>query len=543
MPPQPDFAYDVFLSHASEDKPWCEMLAGRLRDEGVRGWFDAWALRPGDHVLARINEGLQQSRKTVAVWSPNYFRDNKVWTLTEGFSQQHPDLLARDRPLIPLLYKECDVLPTFRSLLHIDFRNRDDFELRFRQLIEALDLPRNTFARAEELVFREHEIDLARRGRLGQTPEKRFADEVATLYRLLGFEVQRDVQLSGVQLEMLIEQKLGGVPFQIVVECRDTRLTAAECDQILAQQHRVQRQFPMHRWIAVSSQGFTAEARVTLENTDVICRTYAELLSELVPLKQYAEGVITEFEAWVTENWHGEDWFIRPDLLIDVTYEKRPALAHIARWLGDSRANLLTILGDLGTGKSTLARFLAYSLAKSFCADPLRHPAPVLIPLKEVRKEVSLEGIIIGHFSRRGLSGVILPRFEHLVRLGKVVLLFDAFDEMADRVRWEITHSNFRELRRAAEGNGKVVLTCRTHYFKDRNEQARLIGAGPRLSEIETELYRELRQQSGAEVAYLQEFDDNQIQAYIAKARSSTATEDWEKIQHIYNLKELAQRP
>ena len=170
MPPQPDFDYDVFLSHASEDKPWCAMLAGRLRDEGVRVWFDAWALRHGDHVLARINEGLQQSRKTVAVWSPNYFRDNKVWTLTEGFSQQHPDLLARDRPLIPLLCKECDVLPTFRSLLHIDFRNPDDFELRFRQLIEALDLPRNTFARAEEVVFREYEIDLARRGRSGPDP-------------------------------------------------------------------------------------------------------------------------------------------------------------------------------------------------------------------------------------------------------------------------------------------------------------------------------------------------------------------------------------
>src|SRR5215831_18759881 len=28
--------YDAFLSHASEDKPWCERLAERLRDEGVR---------------------------------------------------------------------------------------------------------------------------------------------------------------------------------------------------------------------------------------------------------------------------------------------------------------------------------------------------------------------------------------------------------------------------------------------------------------------------------------------------------------------------
>jgi predicted NACHT family NTPase len=116
---------------------------------------------------------------------------------------------------------------------------------------------------------------------------------------------------------------------------------------------------------------------------------------------------------------------------------------------------------------------------------------------------------------------------------------------MADRVRWEVTKSNFTELRRAADfgGAGKVILTCRTHYFKDRNEQVKLIGQGPRLSEIETELYRELRQQSNAEVVYLQEFDDEQIQAYLHKARPQTAAEDWQKIQSIYNLKELAQRP
>jgi len=41
----------------------------------------------------------------------------------------------------------------------------------------------------------------------------------------------------------------------------------------------------------------------------------------------------------------------------------------------------------------------------------------------------------------------------------------------------------------------------------------------------------------------LQEFDDGQIQEYLRKARPKTAAEDWQKIQAIYNLKELAQRP
>jgi hypothetical protein len=58
--------YDAFLSHASEDKAWCERLAERLRDEGVRVWFDGWELQPGDHLLVRVNDGLRRSRKLIA---------------------------------------------------------------------------------------------------------------------------------------------------------------------------------------------------------------------------------------------------------------------------------------------------------------------------------------------------------------------------------------------------------------------------------------------------------------------------------------------
>jgi uncharacterized protein YjbI with pentapeptide repeats len=344
------------------------------------------------------------------------------------------------------------------------------------------------------------------------------------------------------QIDLQIQQRTGGMLTQAIVECKDKRITSTERDQILAQQVIAQRKLPAYRWVAVSSQGFAADTRVALEDAGVACTTYPELLTELVPLSSYVEHLINDYEQQVNERWQGKDWFIRPHVVTDVTYEKQTGVAHFAKWLGEARSNFLVVLGDLGTGKSTLASFLAYNLARSFRDDPLRHPAPVLIPLKEVRKEVSLSGIIAKHFADRNLS-LAFPRFEHLVRLGKIVLFFDAFDEMADRVRWEVTRSNFHELRRAVEQSGKVILTCRTHYFKDRNEQVKLIGQGPRLSEIETDLYRELKQQSGAEVVYLQEFDDKQIQDYLRKARAKTFSEDWQKIHDIYNLHELAQRP
>src|SRR6266481_164671 len=91
--------WDVFLSHASEDGDWTERLAAGLRNAGVKVWLDRWRIKPGDHLGVRIDDGLEKSRKLAAVWTPEYFADHKVWTLAESYSQQHPDLLARERPL------------------------------------------------------------------------------------------------------------------------------------------------------------------------------------------------------------------------------------------------------------------------------------------------------------------------------------------------------------------------------------------------------------------------------------------------------------
>ncbi|MGH9802458.1 MAG: TIR domain-containing protein, partial [Blastocatellia bacterium] len=457
----------------TEDREWATMLAERLRSSGVRVWFDIWELQPGDHIK-RLNDSLKHSRKVVAVWTPNYFRDDKVWTLAESYAKQDKDLLARERPLIPVLRQDCDIEPLFRPLIYLDCQNDDDFELRFRQLIEAIDQPRRQFQYPDreggDFDFREHELSKAELGRRSYKKGKRFEDEVAALYRVLGFEVTADTELSGVQIDLMIRQKSGGLITEAIVECKDKRVTSDERNQIITQQAIAQKKLPRHRWIAVSSQGFAPDTRVALEETGVDCVTYAELLRELIPLDNYADGLIADYEKHAEEKWEGEDWFIRPDLVTDITYERLPALEHIGKWLGEERRNQLVILGDLGTGKTTLASFLAYNLARSFRDDPLRHPAPVLIPLKDVRKELALESIVISHFSQRGLRDINFTRFEHLVRLGKIIILFDAFDEMADRNRWDVTQSNFRELSRAADLQGKVVLTCRTHYFKDRTE-------------------------------------------------------------------------
>ena len=57
-----DFKYDVFLSHNTKDKPRVLKLGERLKKEGLRVWFDAWNVRPGDLISLKVDEGLDESR-------------------------------------------------------------------------------------------------------------------------------------------------------------------------------------------------------------------------------------------------------------------------------------------------------------------------------------------------------------------------------------------------------------------------------------------------------------------------------------------------
>src|SRR5262249_12565279 len=167
-------------------------------------------IQPGDHLEARINDGLERSRKLVALFSKSYFREDKHWTLAEGYSAQHADVLSRERPLIPVLIEDCVVKPTLRSLVHVDFRPPADFELRFRQLVQAIDLPPRQVREPDADPFSlERDRFRADRGRAAHFRGKRFEDEVAALYHLLDFEVTQDTEIAGVQIDLRIRRDDG----------------------------------------------------------------------------------------------------------------------------------------------------------------------------------------------------------------------------------------------------------------------------------------------------------------------------------------------
>lgn len=93
------FKYDVFLSHSEKDKPIVRDVAERLRKDGLLVWLDEWVLKPGDHVQAKIEEGLEQSRVLVLCMSANAFSSD--WAQLEAGTFRFRDPMNRERRFIP----------------------------------------------------------------------------------------------------------------------------------------------------------------------------------------------------------------------------------------------------------------------------------------------------------------------------------------------------------------------------------------------------------------------------------------------------------
>lgn len=71
--------YDVFISHASEDKDEVvRPLATALRNEGLSVWYDEFELRIGDSLRRKIDKGLATSKFGLIVLSEMFFK--KGWT-------------------------------------------------------------------------------------------------------------------------------------------------------------------------------------------------------------------------------------------------------------------------------------------------------------------------------------------------------------------------------------------------------------------------------------------------------------------------------
>jgi small GTP-binding protein len=132
------FTFDVFLSHSSKDTAVVRAIAERLKKDGLRVWLDDWEIRPGDHVQAKIEEGLEHSRVLVLCMSANAFGAD--WVHLEAGVFRFRDPLNKERRFIPLRLDEAPIKGSLAQFLYINWL-AGEREQEYAKLLEACRLP------------------------------------------------------------------------------------------------------------------------------------------------------------------------------------------------------------------------------------------------------------------------------------------------------------------------------------------------------------------------------------------------------------------
>ncbi|MFI1732609.1 TIR domain-containing protein [Streptomyces acidicola] len=167
------------------------------------------------------------------------------------------------------------------------------------------------------------------------------------------------------------------------------------------------------------------------------------------------------------------------------------------RLLDSDQGRFLLLLGDFGHGKT----FALRELARRVPAE-LPHLVPLLVELNALDRAYSFEGLVAAHLAAHGVDNIDLRAFRYMLQQGRIVLLFDGFDELVTQVSYDRAAERLQVLLDSAVDNAKIVVSSRTQHFRSQGQV--LTALGERVG-----LLPQRR------VLAVQEFTPQQIRAYL----------------------------
>ncbi|MCC3427482.1 MAG: NACHT domain-containing protein [Microcoleus sp. PH2017_01_SCD_O_A] len=212
---------------------------------------------------------------------------------------------------------------------------------------------------------------------------------------------------------------------------------------------------------------------------------------------------------------------------------------YIDLWMDDPAKEHISVLGEFGTGKTWFAFHYAWTTLQRYKQakerGTQRPRLPLIITLRDYAKALNVENVLAGFFFTEHNIRLNSEVFDQLNRMGKLLLIFDGFDEMAAKCDRQQTINNFWELAKVIVPGAKVILTCRTEHFPEAKEGRALLNA--ELKASTANLSGETPQ---FEVLELAAFDDEQIRQVLSHQA------DAETVAQVMNnphLLDLARRP
>jgi WD40 repeat protein len=217
---------------------------------------------------------------------------------------------------------------------------------------------------------------------------------------------------------------------------------------------------------------------------------------------------------------------------------------YIKQWLSDDSKEHVSILGEFGTGKTWFSFHYAWDCLQAYKEakeQGLERPRlPLVIALRDYNKALKVESVLSDLFFNKHDIRLNSSVFDCLNQMGKLVIIFDGFDEMADKVDRQKMINNFWELARVVCPGSKVILTSRTEHFPHDRESRQLLNA-----ELESSTAKLKWESPRFELLELAKFNEAQIRRVLTleAEEKGLSIDIVEKVMVRAELLDLARRP
>jgi WD40 repeat protein len=229
-------------------------------------------------------------------------------------------------------------------------------------------------------------------------------------------------------------------------------------------------------------------------NDRIVCLTFDELIDRDVDFSPYIQWLAEEIQRLKIDKDYLQLDCSKPEKDSQGKYKTPSAGAvgaeqideYMDEWLESAQKNHISVLGEFGTGKTWFAMHYAwvgiqaYQQAKT---KRVKRPRlPLLITLRDYAKALNVDTVIAGFFFVNHNIRLNADVFDRLNRMGKLLILFDGFDEMANKINSQDAIDNFWALADVIGENSKVILTCRTEHFPTTEKNQTIFAGGERAS-------------------------------------------------------------
>lgn len=366
------------------------------------------------------------------------------------------------------------------------------------------------------------------------------ASEIMTIWNIMGYKIDKcSFENTTIVFEGEITHWSG--TNKVLIRCVNGEITIEDVSQV---QKFLELNQDYEGFIFTFNRISDSAKQLALKSPKITVQTQAEFYRKILSPDKYIQEFKEKYESSEIPKYYVNlDCYKESRLSEDSDFSQEDygdLEKYVDKWLKDKSQKHLSLLGEFGSGKTWFTRRFAKTCLDKYLNDPDSNRLPIFISLRDYAKSYSIKQLITDllineyGFQLRGGFEV----FEELNNQGKFLLIFDGFDEMAQKVDYGVVVENFGELAKVATPNSKVLLTCRTTYFRYEIESQNVLGGKEKTATLPTT-------QTGFEIIHINEFSEEKILEVMTKriGNEDEAKDYWNKLKPVYDVPSIAHKP